>query len=112
MRSSRSRPLVILTLLLAVFSTAPAAPPAAEEEPARPAKLAQARYQAALEQYELIWTYFQQNRTDSFQVYYWSRLVLDSGREMGETPVMVAILPWDRWNAISARRSTLDTPSP
>jgi len=86
MRSSRSRPLVILTLLLAVFSTAPAAPPAAEEEPARPAKLAQARYQAALEQYELIWTYFQQNRTDSFQVYYWSRLVLDSGREMGETP--------------------------
>jgi hypothetical protein len=86
MRSPRRRPLVILTLLLAGLSIAPAAPDASEKEPSRPTALARARYQAALEQYELIWTYFQQNRTDSFQVYYWSRLVLDSGRDMGETP--------------------------
>lgn len=86
MSSTRSRPLVLVMLLLAGFSIAPAAPPAPAEEPTKPAKLAQARFQAALEQYELIWAYFQQNRTDSFQVYYWSRLVLDSRRDMGETP--------------------------
>jgi hypothetical protein len=86
MPSPRSRPLVIVTLMLAGASIAPAAPDAREKEPGKPSPLAQARYDAALQQYELIWTYFQQNRTDSFQVYYWSRLVLDSGREMGETP--------------------------
>ncbi len=86
MRSPRSRPLVIVTLLLAGLSIAPAAPDASKVEPAGPTPLAQARYQAALDQFELIWTYFQQNRTDSFQVYYWSRLVLDSRRDMGETP--------------------------
>ena len=39
-----------------------------------------------MKQFEIIWSYFQQDRTDSFQVYVWSRLVLDSRREMGETP--------------------------
>jgi hypothetical protein len=86
MPSLRSRPLVIVTLMLAGASIAPAAPDAPEKEPGKPSPLAQARYDAALQQYGLIWTYFQQNRTDSFQVYYWSRLVLDSGREMGEKP--------------------------
>jgi hypothetical protein len=74
---------VVLTLALSVLSVAPAAPNASPE-PARPTPLAQARYQAALDQYELIWSYFQQNRTDSFQVYYWSRLVLDAHRELGQ----------------------------
>ncbi len=39
-----------------------------------------------MKQFEIIWSYFQQDRTDSFQVYVWSRLVLDAHREMGETP--------------------------
>jgi hypothetical protein len=82
MRSPRRCPLVILTLLLAGLSVAPAAP----EVPAKPSPLAEARYQAAEQQFEIIWSYFQQNRTDSFQVYVWSRLVLDARREMGETP--------------------------
>ena len=37
-------------------------------------------------QFEITWSYYQQARTDSFQVYVWSRLVLDARREMGETP--------------------------
>jgi hypothetical protein len=81
MCSQRRRPLVVLILLLSGLSIAPAAP-----EPAKPTPLAEARFQAALDQYELVWSYFQQNRTDSFQVYYWSRLVLDARREMGESP--------------------------
>ncbi len=81
----RRGPLVILILVLSVLSIAPSAPDASKE-PAEPSPLARARYQAALDQYDLIWSYFQQNRTDSFQVYYWSRLVLDAGREMGKTP--------------------------
>jgi hypothetical protein len=85
MPSPPRRVLVIATLSLAGLSFAPAAPRGSDPEPTQLAKLAQARYQAALEQYELIWAYFQQNRTDSFQVYYWSRLVLDSRRDMGET---------------------------
>jgi acyl-CoA reductase-like NAD-dependent aldehyde dehydrogenase len=85
MLPSRRRFLAILILLLAGSSIAPS-PPAATEVPAKPTPLAEARYQAALAQYELIWSYFQQNRTDAFQVYYWSRLVLDARREMGETP--------------------------
>ena len=85
MSTPRRRPLAVLILLLSGLSVAPAAPDA-PTEPARPTPLAEARYRAALEQYELVWSYFQQNRTDSFQVYYWSRLVLDSRREMGEAP--------------------------
>jgi hypothetical protein len=85
MRSQRRRPLAVLILLLSGLSIAPAAPEPTKE-PAKPTPLAQARLQAALDQYELIWSYFQQNRTDSFQVYYWSRLVLDARREMGEAP--------------------------
>jgi hypothetical protein len=85
MHSPRRRFLAIVVLLLAGSSIAPS-PPLAPEEPAKPTPLAEARYQAALAQYELIWSYFQQNRTDALQVYYWSRLVLDARREMGETP--------------------------
>jgi hypothetical protein len=86
MRTQRRRPLVVLILLLSGLSVAPAAPDATTGQPAGPTPLARARFQAALDQFELVWSYFQQNRTDSFQVYYWSRLVLDSRREMGESP--------------------------
>jgi uncharacterized membrane protein YccC len=83
MRTSRRRTLVSLTLLLAGLSVAPAAP---EKEPARPSPLAEARYRAAVEQYEITWSYYQQARIDSYQVYLWSRLVLDARREMNEAP--------------------------
>jgi len=73
---------VLLALLLAGLSIAPAPP----KEPAKPASLAEARYQAALKQYELTWSYFQQARIDSYQVYVWSRLVLDSRRDLAGKP--------------------------
>jgi hypothetical protein len=39
-----------------------------------------------VEQYEITWSYYQQARIDSYQVYLWSRLVLDARREMNEAP--------------------------
>ena len=73
MNSPRRRRFVILSLVLAFLSIAPAAP----ADAARPSPLAKARYQAALKQYEITWSYYQQARIDSYQVYVWSRLVLD-----------------------------------
>lgn len=48
--------------------------------------LAEARYQAALKQYELIWDYYGQNRVGSIEVYIWSRLVLDAERAVSAAP--------------------------
>jgi hypothetical protein len=85
MCSPRRRPLAWLTLLFAGFAFAPSAP-RATVEPAQPSPLAEARYRAAVKQYEITWSYYQQARIDTFQVYVWSRLVLDARRELGETP--------------------------
>lgn len=84
MKRTRGRPLVIVTLILAGASVAPAPP----EDPVKPAPspLAQERYEAAVKQFEIVWSYFKQARTDSYQVYVWSRLVLDARRDLGETP--------------------------
>jgi hypothetical protein len=78
----RSRLLLGVAALLAGLSTAPAPSP----EPPKPAGLAEARLQAALKQFELTWSYYQQARIDTYQVYVWSRLVLDARRELGEAP--------------------------
>src|SRR5262245_35386579 len=78
----RSRRSLLAAALLAGLASAPA--PYAE--PAKPAKLVEARYQAALNQYELTWSYFQQARIDSYQVYVWSRLILDSRRDLADKP--------------------------
>jgi hypothetical protein len=48
--------------------------------------LAQARHTAALKQYEETWSYYQQARIESYQVYVWSKLILDCRREMAEKP--------------------------
>ena len=48
--------------------------------------LAEARYQAAVKNYQETWSYYQQARIDSYQVYVWSRLILDCQREMAEKP--------------------------
>jgi len=78
----RKRHLLLLGLMLAgvSFARAPSA------EPPNRSSLAQARYEAALKQYDETWTYFQQNRIDSYQVYVWSRLILDCRREMAAKP--------------------------
>jgi hypothetical protein len=82
MSLSRRRAVVCLGIVLAVVSFAPA--PATE--PTQLSTLAAARYQAALKQYEVTWSYYQQARIDSYQVYVWSRLVLDSHRETTDKP--------------------------
>ena len=76
------RPIIGFGLLLAALSFAPA--PIAE--PDQLSSRAQARYQSALKQYEETWSYYQQARIDSYQVYVWSRLVLDSRAEMRDKP--------------------------
>ena len=84
MRPPRRRRLSVLVVLLAGLSIAPAPPRPPDGEPTAVANLAKARYEAALAQYDLEWTYFQQNRTGSLHVYVWSRLVLEARRDMGE----------------------------
>ena len=43
-------------------------------------RLAEARCNAARKQFDLIWQYYQQSRVDSFEVYLWSRLLLDASK--------------------------------
>jgi hypothetical protein len=83
MNPSPRRPLTLLGLLLAVVSVAPAPGPA--QTPA-PSPLAVARLEAALKQYDETWAYYQQARIDSYQVYVWSRFILDCRRDMAQTP--------------------------
>jgi len=73
---------VCVGLILAFVSFAPAR----RTQPTQLSSLALARYQAALKQYEVTWSYYQQARIDSYQVYVWSRLILDSGREITDKP--------------------------
>jgi hypothetical protein len=63
-----------------LFGALPAAAP-----PAQPSKietLGKARLAAAVKQYEETWAYYKQARIDSYQVYVWSRMVMDCQREM------------------------------
>ena len=69
-------------LSLAIISIAPEAP--ADQQGL--AALAEARLQAAIKQYEETWAYYQQARIDSYQVYVWSKLILDCRREMTDKP--------------------------
>ncbi len=62
----------------------PGDPP--QKKAAAPSRLAQERFRAAEKQYEIVWSYYQQNRIDIYQVYVWSRLMLDARRDLGETP--------------------------
>src|SRR5271170_6125598 len=86
MSCSRRRQSLVLGLILTGLSFAPA--PAADPPPA-PSKLqslAQGRLQAAIKQYDETWTYYQQARIDSYQVYVWSKLILDARNDMAEKP--------------------------
>jgi hypothetical protein len=73
---------LLLGLLLAGLSFGPAAPSKSPQLTA----LAEARYQAALKQYDETWSYYRQARIDSYQVYVWSRLLLDCRRDIAEKP--------------------------
>jgi hypothetical protein len=64
-------------LLLAGVSVAPVPQ---GQEARKPPPLAEARYNAALKQFDLTWQYYQQSRVESFDVYAWSRLLLDAKR--------------------------------
>ena len=59
-----------------------AAPPSAE--PSKIESLAKARHESAVKQYNETWAYYQQARIDSYQVYVWSRIVLDCRRDMAK----------------------------
>ena len=77
----RTRPIVSLGLLLAVLSFAPAQP----EKAAVVSPLGEARYRAAVKQFDETWAYYRQARIDSYQVYVWSRFVLESRRASQRT---------------------------
>jgi hypothetical protein len=76
------RSLVLLPLVLAgiSFVKAPSA------EPSQLSALADVRYQAAVKQFDETWLYYKQDRIDSYQVYVWSRIMLDCRRETARTP--------------------------
>ena len=63
-----------------VFGLVLAAAPSAE--PTKAESLGKARLEAAIKEYDETWAYYQQARIDSYQVYVWSRIILDSRREM------------------------------
>ena len=93
-----------LGLILVLVASAPDAPVStppveplptrlqAEPEPFTPAPMtpaltamAEARYQAAQRQFDEIWLYYRESRSESGPVYYWSRLLLDSRRDLCRT---------------------------
>jgi hypothetical protein len=52
------------------------------QEPPKAETVGRARLAAAVRQYDETWAYYQQARIDSYQVYVWSRMVMDCRREM------------------------------
>jgi hypothetical protein len=77
------RPLILWGLVLSVLSSAPIVQ---EKEPPKPAPQSDARYRAAVKQFDLVWQYYQQNRVETFDVYLWSRLLLDARQKVGRAP--------------------------
>jgi hypothetical protein len=69
----------VLTLCATAFAPAP---PPEGPKPERKSSLAEDRYRAASRQFEEVWTFYRQSRTDSFQTYFWSRLVLESQQDL------------------------------
>lgn len=86
MLTRRTRVLAAMVVLFALagLSSAPADPPG--KAAAALSRLGRDRFRAAEKQYEIVWSYYQQNRIEIYQVYFWSRLMLDARRDLGETP--------------------------
>ncbi len=80
MTSPAARRWVALILGLTALTVAPAPP----VEPPPPAPLAEARFKAATKQFGEVWAFYRQSRSDSFQTYFWSRLVLDSQQALSD----------------------------
>jgi hypothetical protein len=97
MSLTRRRQAVLSGLVLATLSFAPAPP----TDPGQLTSLGQARLQAAIKQYEETWTYYQQARIDSYQVYVWSKLILDTRRDMAEKPTERAAALEDHLNRMN-----------
>jgi hypothetical protein len=83
MVSTIVRPVILWGLALAVLSSAPIVQ---EKEAPRPAGPSEVRFRAAVKQYDLVWQYYQQNRVETFDVYLWSRLLLDARQKVGHAP--------------------------
>jgi hypothetical protein len=83
---SRRRQALVLGLILTGLSFAPAPDPDPPQAPSKLKSLSQARLQAAIKHYDETWAYYQQARIDSYQVYVWSKLILDSRPDMAEKP--------------------------
>jgi len=83
MISAKKLQLLCWGLLLAGASVAPVPQ---GQEARKQAPLAEARYNAALKQFDLIWQYYQQSRVQSFDVYVWSRLLMDARKEVSDRP--------------------------
>ena len=80
----RQKPLLLaLGLSLAALSFAPAAQ---EKKAADRPPLAEVRRDAARKQFDLTWQFYQQNRVDTFDVYLWSRLLLDAEKSVSHQP--------------------------
>lgn len=83
----RARPARVLTVLgfaLIAVSFAPA-PPEPRAMPPEVVQLAQERLKAALKAFDEAWVYYKQARTDVFDVFLWSKLVLESEAELSQT---------------------------
>src|SRR5262249_32768438 len=80
MTSSHGRrwPLMCAISSCVLFVAVPASAPRTVPE------LAKARHEAAVKQYNETWVYFRQDRIDSYQVYVWSRILLDCEREIAQ----------------------------
>jgi hypothetical protein len=83
MISGKKRQLLCWGLLLAGASVAPVPQ---GQETRKQSPLAEARYNVALKQFELIWQYYQQSRVQSFDVYVWSRLLMDARKGLSDRP--------------------------
>jgi hypothetical protein len=83
MISAKKRRVLWWGLLLAGASVAPVPQ---GQEPRKQPPLTEERYNAARKQFDLIWQYYQQSRVDSFEVYLWSRLLLDATKGVSAKP--------------------------
>ena len=83
MISGKKTRLLCWGLLLAGASVAPVPQ---GKEARKPSPLAEARHNAAVKQFDLIWQYYQQSRVQSFDVYVWSRLLLDASKAVSDRP--------------------------
>ena len=70
----------LLGLTLAAFAFAPAPP----DTPRKPSALAEARYKAAVKQFDEVWRYYREDRTESFLTYYWSKIVLEAQLDLSD----------------------------